>query len=91
MVRREICQVTVRGTQVCGLQDPGPGEASAAYMMAIAEEVGDYEDTFFFRIKNFGHLAIFGCSKIYGFRDDDVLKSSRETQYFRSISCSIGV
>ncbi|KAG6448130.1 hypothetical protein O3G_MSEX005327 [Manduca sexta] len=38
VVRREICQVTLRGTQVCGLQDAGPCEASAAFMMAIAEE-----------------------------------------------------
>ncbi|KOB76915.1 putative DNA mismatch repair protein muts [Operophtera brumata] len=39
VVRREICQVTLRGTQVCGLQDAGPGEAAAAYLLAIAEEV----------------------------------------------------
>lgn len=44
VVRREICQVTVRGTQVCGLQDPGPGDATANYMMAIAEEVCFYID-----------------------------------------------
>lgn len=39
VVKREICQVTLRGTEVCGLQDSGPGEANASYMMAIAEEV----------------------------------------------------
>ncbi|KAL0818930.1 hypothetical protein ABMA28_008233 [Loxostege sticticalis] len=38
VVRREICQVAVRGAQVCGLQDAGPPEAGASYMMAIAEE-----------------------------------------------------
>ncbi|XP_013186180.1 probable DNA mismatch repair protein Msh6 [Amyelois transitella] len=38
VVRREICQVTLRGTQICGLQDQGPPEAGAAYMLSIAEE-----------------------------------------------------
>ncbi|XP_075984806.1 DNA mismatch repair protein Msh6 isoform X2 [Anticarsia gemmatalis] len=38
VVRREICQVTMRGAQVCGLQDVGPAESNANYMMAIAEE-----------------------------------------------------
>ncbi|XP_049885567.1 probable DNA mismatch repair protein Msh6 isoform X2 [Pectinophora gossypiella] len=46
VVRREICQVTLRGTQVCGLQDPGPGEASAAYMLAITEEEGQGSSTY---------------------------------------------
>ncbi|XP_063832736.1 probable DNA mismatch repair protein Msh6 [Ostrinia nubilalis] len=40
VVRREICQVAVRGAQVCGLQDAGPADAGASYMMAIAEEEG---------------------------------------------------
>lgn len=39
VVRREICQVSLRGAQVCGLQDAGPAEPNATYMMAIAEEV----------------------------------------------------
>ncbi|KAI8437534.1 hypothetical protein MSG28_011837 [Choristoneura fumiferana] len=38
VVRREICQVTLRGTQTCGLQDPGPSEAQAAYLLSVAEE-----------------------------------------------------
>ncbi|CAH0596392.1 unnamed protein product [Chrysodeixis includens] len=38
VVRREICQVTMQGAQVCGLQDNGPADPTAAYMMAIAEE-----------------------------------------------------
>ncbi|KAF9416391.1 hypothetical protein HW555_006238 [Spodoptera exigua] len=38
-IRREICQVTMRGAQVCGLQDNGPADPTAAYMMAIAEEI----------------------------------------------------
>ncbi|CAH2054352.1 unnamed protein product, partial [Iphiclides podalirius] len=38
VVRREICQVAVRGAQVCGLQDPGPSDAAAVYLLAIAEE-----------------------------------------------------
>ncbi|CAB3233361.1 unnamed protein product [Arctia plantaginis] len=38
VVRREICQVSMRGAQVCGLQDAGPADATAHYMMAIAEE-----------------------------------------------------
>lgn len=41
VVRREICQVTMRGTQVCGLQDVGPAEPNANYMMAIAEEASN--------------------------------------------------
>ncbi|KAM3962106.1 DNA mismatch repair protein Msh6 [Aphomia sociella] len=46
VVRREICQVTVRGTQVCGLQDPGPAESGASYMMAIAEEENNNTSTY---------------------------------------------
>ncbi|XP_072933319.1 probable DNA mismatch repair protein Msh6 [Epargyreus clarus] len=38
VVRREICQVSVKGAQVCGLQDTGPSEANSAYMFAVAEE-----------------------------------------------------
>ncbi|XP_013166336.1 PREDICTED: probable DNA mismatch repair protein Msh6 [Papilio xuthus] len=38
VVRREICQVSVRGAQVCGLQDSGPADATAVYLLAIAEE-----------------------------------------------------
>ncbi|KAJ2954741.1 hypothetical protein O0L34_g3044 [Tuta absoluta] len=38
VVRREICQVTVRGAQVCGLQDPGPSDHHAAYLLALAEQ-----------------------------------------------------
>ncbi|CAK1593977.1 unnamed protein product [Parnassius mnemosyne] len=38
VVRREICQVAVRGAQVYGLQDPGPADAAAVYLIAIAEE-----------------------------------------------------
>ncbi|CAG4959685.1 unnamed protein product [Colias eurytheme] len=38
VVRREICQVSVRGAQVCGLQDNGPAESTSPYLMAIAEE-----------------------------------------------------
>ncbi|XP_059051642.1 probable DNA mismatch repair protein Msh6 isoform X2 [Achroia grisella] len=46
VVRREVCQVTVRGTQVCGLQDPGPAESGAAYMLAIAEEESNTGSTY---------------------------------------------
>ncbi|XP_047510780.1 probable DNA mismatch repair protein Msh6 [Pieris napi] len=38
VVRREICQVSVRGAQVCGLQDNGPSESNSPFMMAVAEE-----------------------------------------------------
>ncbi|CAK1545535.1 unnamed protein product [Leptosia nina] len=38
VVRREICQVAVRGAQVCGVQDTGPADSNSAFMMAIAEE-----------------------------------------------------
>ncbi|KAL4716214.1 hypothetical protein ACJJTC_004708 [Scirpophaga incertulas] len=38
VVRREICQMSVKGAQVCGLLDPGPSEADATYMLAIAQE-----------------------------------------------------
>ncbi|XP_026761420.2 probable DNA mismatch repair protein Msh6 isoform X2 [Galleria mellonella] len=46
VVRREICQVTLRGTQVCGLQDPGPAESGAAYMIGIAEEESNNISTY---------------------------------------------
>ncbi|CAH0760592.1 unnamed protein product [Diatraea saccharalis] len=46
VVRREICQVTLRGAQICGLQDAGPIEAKASYMMAIAEEEGSSTSSF---------------------------------------------
>ncbi|XP_041982809.1 probable DNA mismatch repair protein Msh6 isoform X2 [Aricia agestis] len=38
VVRREICQVAVRGAQACGLQDAGPADSGALYMMGLAEE-----------------------------------------------------
>ncbi|XP_077301291.1 DNA mismatch repair protein Msh6 isoform X2 [Arctopsyche grandis] len=38
VVQREICQVTCKGTEVCGLQDNGPTDAKASYMLAIAEQ-----------------------------------------------------
>ncbi|XP_068619539.1 probable DNA mismatch repair protein Msh6 isoform X2 [Battus philenor] len=46
VVRREICQVAVRGAQVCGLQDPGPAEAAAVYLLAIAEEERNGSSTY---------------------------------------------
>ncbi|XP_053615816.1 probable DNA mismatch repair protein Msh6 isoform X2 [Plodia interpunctella] len=38
VVRREVCSVVVRGALACGLQEPGPPDAGAAYMLAVAEE-----------------------------------------------------
>lgn len=38
-VRREICQITCKGTEVCGLQDNGPTGANLNYMFAISESV----------------------------------------------------
>lgn len=38
VVQREICQVTVRGTQVCGLQDNGPTDPGAQFLISISEE-----------------------------------------------------
>ncbi|XP_063381662.1 probable DNA mismatch repair protein Msh6 [Cydia fagiglandana] len=38
VVRREICQVTLRGAHAAGLQDPGPVEPGADYMLCVAEE-----------------------------------------------------
>lgn len=46
VVRREICQVSMKGAQVCGLQDNGPAEPTAAYMMAIAEEESNGSSTY---------------------------------------------
>ncbi|XP_050676138.1 probable DNA mismatch repair protein Msh6 [Leptidea sinapis] len=39
VVRREICQLSVKGAEVCGLQDNGPSEANSPFMLTIAEEV----------------------------------------------------
>ncbi|XP_048477916.1 probable DNA mismatch repair protein Msh6 [Plutella xylostella] len=38
VVTREICNVSLRGTQVCGLQDNGPSSSTANYMITVAEE-----------------------------------------------------
>ncbi|CAH0731815.1 unnamed protein product, partial [Brenthis ino] len=46
VVRREVCQVSVRGARAPGLQDAGAALAAAEYMLAIAEEENNGCSTF---------------------------------------------
>lgn len=45
VVKREICQVTCKGTEICGFQDNGPTDAATNYMMAIVEQEGNKGQT----------------------------------------------
>ncbi|XP_045779005.1 probable DNA mismatch repair protein Msh6 isoform X2 [Maniola jurtina] len=46
VVRREICQVSLRGAQALGLQDSGPAQAASEHMLAIAEEENNGRSTY---------------------------------------------